>query len=65
MRVLAIQNCARCKRDHDELEAYMFQNPVRIDSEWSFSYWATCPTTHEPVLIHSRAFQKPKPEGNS
>ena len=39
-------NCQRCKGDHDDLVFSRLSNPADF-----YVWWATCPTTAQPVLL--------------
>lgn len=44
---VSVNNCARCSLNHDNIA---FKKFIRhIDD---FTYWAICPTTHEPILLN-------------
>jgi hypothetical protein len=48
-----LTNCARCGGDHVDppLTWRKFTRPVRDAQLGDFTYWATCPTTGDPVLL--------------
>ena len=45
-------NCARCGNDHAVLMWRKFQRPVELDDGSRMQYWATCPDTGDPILLH-------------
>lgn len=45
-----LRHCARCGGDHDDLQYKRFVNPIG-DEEGVWAWWATCPTTGDPILM--------------
>lgn len=41
-----ILNCARCGRDHRNLNFKKFIVPIE-----EYTYWSTCPETGDPILM--------------
>jgi len=53
---VSVTGCARCGRDHEQLEFRRLFNPVD-DREW----WTSCPTNGEPLLLKAwAAGEEPK-----
>jgi hypothetical protein len=55
-----LRDCPRCGHDHENIEILKFSRPV-IDPSPSdptdpcqYHYWATCPSTGEPIPLKSR-----------
>lgn len=48
-----IYNCARCGKDHEDLEFVRFQRPVEDRDGRTWEWWAHCPTNHDPILMHA------------
>lgn len=51
-----VVGCARCGGEHHGLVAYKFQNPVTFSGRTAeddivITNWATCPKTHDPILV--------------
>ncbi len=44
--ILKIENCARCGETHEKISCFKFNRPCE-----SFTHWAQCPQTLEPILI--------------
>jgi hypothetical protein len=45
-----VLHCARCGQDHEAVEWHKFQRPIEDDDGTVWGYWATCPTTGDPIL---------------
>lgn len=46
---VSISRCARCGKNHTEIEFKKFNNPVEIN-DLVYTHWGICPTTGEPIL---------------
>ncbi len=50
--VMNVSNCARCGKDHDNLEFDKLTAPIASDDgSEPWNYWAICPISGEPVLM--------------
>lgn len=56
MTTANVTECARCGEAHNGLEFHQFSRPFREDNGTLWEHWATCPVTHEPMLL--RDFQR-------
>jgi hypothetical protein len=48
----SVRSCSRCGGDHEGVSFRPFVQPVappELDFAWT--YWATCPTTGDPILL--------------
>jgi len=48
-----IINCARCGKDHENIQTQAFTHPVLEDlpsEKVLYSHWALCSTNGEPIL---------------
>lgn len=45
-----VRGCARCGEDHPPLDVVAFWRPFE-DADGVWRWWATCPTTGDPILI--------------
>lgn len=57
--IIDVKNCARCGENHDRLD---FRGFTRAHP--TYSAWATCPETGEPIFIHDGDADSPE-DGNS
>lgn len=49
---MSLKACARCHGPHDRIVFKPFTHEVPADDDKpSWTHWATCPTTGEPVLL--------------
>lgn len=48
-----VGGCARCGDDHEDLDEIAFWRPSE-DADGVWRWWATCPTTGDPILIGNR-----------
>lgn len=51
---LTLERCPRCDEEHRDLEAVPLGVPLRSTTggySTSWSHWAVCPVTDEPVLV--------------
>ena len=47
-----VKHCARCERDHDDLEFAAFtKHPIQHADGEVFTHWALCPANGEPILM--------------
>lgn len=51
-----LRNCARCGGNHDKLEFRELTQPID-----DYTYFASCPTNGEPILLRVTATQAGKP----
>lgn len=51
--VHSVKHCARCGQDHDDLHYKKFVNPIYDDDGTEWGWWATCPTTGDPILMRT------------
>lgn len=45
-----VHHCARCGQDHERLTYTRFIRPVEDTDGTVWDWWATCPTTGDPIL---------------
>lgn len=58
-----IKSCVRCGEDHQGLEFNKLTRPMpACPGEPEFTYFATCPTLQEPVLLDVRVVKDQEPE---
>lgn len=61
---VSIKNCARCGKNHEDLEFTKFTGRPVIDqhgNEWN--WWAFCDNTNDPILLRVETGEQPKIEG--
>lgn len=46
-----LKSCARCGGNHDSLEFKEFKIPIKDSDKETWTHWATCPSTGDPVLM--------------
>jgi hypothetical protein len=46
-----LSGCARCGESHPGIAVYPLTRPMVDDGEKMWTHFATCPTTHEPILF--------------
>lgn len=51
-----IQGCTRCGGDHEGLDWTPFARPI-IRGLSTFTHWATCPGTGDPIMLVVGGFQ--------
>jgi hypothetical protein len=51
--ILPVIHCARCGENHEALAYVKFDRPIQDEDGTAWWYWATCPTTNDPVLMRS------------
>jgi hypothetical protein len=49
----ALRSCARCYGDHAAMWWVAFVHPIVDEDGTTWTHWATCPTTGDPVLQRS------------
>lgn len=49
MKIKSVTNCARCGKNHKELEAHEFTIPP---TNTLFTHWIMCPELNEPILMY-------------
>lgn len=48
----SVHGCARCGGAHiNKIDWYRFERPVVDDDEITWTHWATCPTSGDPILM--------------
>jgi hypothetical protein len=48
----SIQSCARCEGVHENLPHFRFKQPFApAELGFTWEFWATCPTTGDPILV--------------
>lgn len=48
-----IRNCARCGKNHTQLQFQEFKQPVK-DKDGDWNYWAICPSSLDPILLRTQ-----------
>lgn len=51
VKVIGVLNCARCGGDHKALKYRKLRQPIEDGDTTLWEWWATCPTTGEPILM--------------
>lgn len=61
-----VENCARCGGDHEGLKYNLFDPPVKpvhpLDRT-TWTHWAMCPVTDEPIIRWRLAFPEEEDDG--
>lgn len=52
-----VAGCARCGGTHETLDWKRFDRPAPSD-EGTYTAWATCPTSGDPILFEVREVQQ-------
>lgn len=49
--IVKVYSCARCTRDHSDIEFKPFHLNTISDPSGDYTHWAACPISNEPVLL--------------